>query len=119
MAKDPKARRMTVAYSKGTVTASLGLLGYLFGDSQPSWGEGSIGTTARGRRRYKYGSKQKSNAAAGKEVFLDLGEDGVYCVRVTGDVIDFVDRVASKAGTKVKRMYTRRGTIYAPTLENI
>lgn len=119
MAMDPLARETTVAFTGGTVTGAIGLLQWLFGTSQPTWGAGSIGTTQLGRKRYKYGTRQKSNAAAGKQVFLDCGPEGTYGVRVSGDVVDFIDAILPSTGDKVKRVYTRRGTEYAPTLANI
>ena len=119
MAKDPKAKRYTISYEGGTVNGTLGLFQYLFGADGPKWGAGSIGETTAGRRRYKYGTRQKANAAAGKVVFLDLGEKGVFSVRVTGDVVDFVEKVVAKSPTKIKMIYTKRGQIYAPTLENL
>ena len=119
MATDPKARTMTVAYEGGTVSAALGLLQYLFGNLEPAWGAGSVGTTQTGRKRYKYGSRQKSNAAAGKQVFLDLTDGKTYSVRVTGNVVDFVDAILPKTGNTVARVYTRRGSEYAPTLEDL
>ena len=119
MASDPKARITTVSYEGGTVSGAIGLLEWLFQVSKPSWGAGSIGTTQTGRKRYKYGSRQRSNAAAGQEVFLDLGENGVYTVRVTGNVVDFMNAILPKTGERVKRAYTRRGSVYAPTFPNI
>jgi hypothetical protein len=119
MVKDPKARTMVVSYTGGTVAAAQGLLEFLFGDLNPSWGGGSIGTTQLGRKRYKYGTRQKTNAAAGQSVFLDCGDEGIYSVRVTGNVVDFIDKVVSKTGDKVKRAFTRRGSVYGPTTEAI
>jgi hypothetical protein len=119
MAKDPKARVTTVSYEGGTVSAALGLLQWLFGAEDPKWGASSIGTTQLGRRRYKYGSRKRDSAAAGKQVFLDLGEDGIYSVRVTGDIVDFIDKMLPKTDNRVKQVWTRRGSKYGPTLPNI
>jgi CO dehydrogenase/acetyl-CoA synthase delta subunit len=119
MATDPKARTMVVSYEGGSVAAAQGLLEFLFGAQQPEWGAGSIGTTQLGRKRYKYGSRQRSNAAGGEQVFLDCGEEGVFSVRVTGDVVDFIEKMLPGTGTRVKRAYTRRGSIYGPTLPNL
>lgn len=116
MASDPKARRMTLSYQGGTVTGALGLLEYLFGETEPVWGGGSTATTPTGQRRYKYGTRQRSNAAAGKQIFIDCGIDGVYSVRVTGDVVDFVEKVVQAAGSKIKQIWTRRGSVYGPSL---
>ena len=101
------------------MSGAIGLLEWLFGAGQPTWGAGSVGTTQTGKKRYKYGSRQRNNAAAGKEVFLDCGVNGVYTVRVTGNVVDFIEKILPKTGTKIKRAYTRRGSIYAPTFPNI
>lgn len=114
MAGDPLARRYAVAYEGGTAYATLGLLQYLFGTQNPVWRDVS-GETPSGRKRYKYGTRRRNLSAAGTEVFLDLGPDGVFMVRVTGDIIDFISEVVAAAGDKVKMAYTRRGTIYAPT----
>jgi hypothetical protein len=119
MASDPKARITTVSFEGGTVSGAIGLLEWLFDLEKPTWGAGSVGTTQTGRKRYKYGSRQRNNAAAGQEVFLDLGEEGVYSVRVTGNVVDFIAAILPKTEDRVKRVYTRRGSIYAPTFENI
>lgn len=119
MATDPKARTMVVSYEGGTVAAAQGLLEWLFGAQQPQWGAGSVGTTQLGRKRYKYGSRQRSNAAAGEQVFLDCGDEGVYSVRVTGDIVDFIAKMLTKTGDRVKRAYTRRGSIYGPTFEDL
>lgn len=119
MATDPKGRTMTVSYEKGSVSGAQGLLAWLFGSSQPSWGAGSIGTTQLGKRRYKYGSRKRDAAAAGKQVFLDCGDEGVYSVRVTGDVVDFIEKMLPKTGNRVKQVYTRRGSKYGPTLPNL
>lgn len=114
MASDPKARMTTIAFSGGTVRMTLGLADFLFDVDKPTWGGGTTATTQLGRRRYKHGTRQLAAAAAGKEVFLDLGETGTYQVRVTGDIVDFVDAVVAKTGDKVKRIHTKRGTEYAP-----
>lgn len=119
MAKDPKARTMVVSYEGGSVSGSLGLLSWLFGEQQPQWGAGSIGTTQLGRRRYKYGSRRRDAAASGKQVFLDCGEEGIFSVRVTGDVVDFIDKLLPKTGDKVKQIWTRRGSKSGPTLPNL
>lgn len=119
MAKDPKGRTMVVSYEGGAVSGPQGLLSWLFGNQQPQWGAGSIGTTQLGRRRYKYGSRKRDSAASGKQVFLDCGDQGVYGVRVTGDVVDFIEKILPRTGNKVQQIYTRRGSKYGPTLPNL
>ena len=119
MAEDPKGRTMVVSFTGGTVSAAQGLLEWLFGLEQPQWGAGSVGETALGRKRYRYGSRQRSNAAAGEQVMLDCGDQGVYSVRVTGNIVDFIAAMLPKTGDRVKRAYTRRGTVYGPTFEDL
>jgi len=119
MGQDPKARTITVAYEGGTVSGALGLMQWLFGTSEPKSGAGSIGTTQLGRRRYKYGSRKRDAAASGKQVFLNCGEEGTYSVRVTGDVVDFIEKALPKVGNRVKTIYTKRGSEYGPTLPNL
>jgi hypothetical protein len=119
MASDPKARITTVAYEGGTVSGAIGLLEHLFDVDTPTWGGGTSADTPTGRKRYKYGTRQRTSAAPGKQVFLDLGTDRVYSVRVTGNIVDFIDAILPKTGDKIKRAYTRRGSVYAPTFASI
>lgn len=119
MPADPKGRTMVVSYEGGTVSAAQGLLEWLFGLEQPQWGAGSVGETATGRKRYRYGSRQRSAAAAGEQVLLDCGEEGVYSVRVTGNIVDFIAAMLPRTDDRVKRAYTRRGSVYGPTFENL
>jgi hypothetical protein len=119
MASDPKARTAVLSYSGGTVSGALGLLEFLFGEVQASWQPNSTSESQTGRKRYKYGTRFKSNAAAGQQVFIDLGEVGTYALRVTGTVTDFIDAILPKTGDKVKRIYTRRGSVYGPTFADL
>lgn len=110
MAKDPKARHMTLSYDGGTFRAAIGLMEYLFGVTGLGWVAGSGGTTAGGRRKWKYKGRQKSNAAAGKEVFLLLDNDEVYSGRVTGAYMDFIEQIVTRCPDKVLNVWTMRGT---------
>jgi hypothetical protein len=119
MKNDPKARLVTLGFEGGTVRLSQGLYDALFGAAEPTWGGGTTATTQSGRRRYKYGTRQRTSAAAGKQIMLDLKNGETYSVRVTGVVVQFIDSIVSKSGDKIARIYTRRGQEYAPTLGNI
>jgi hypothetical protein len=114
---DPDAKIGIVAFSTGTAQATIGLLKFLFGVESPSWNASSGVPTERGRRRYRYGTRQRSNAAAGKQVILELADGGAYSVRVTGPIVDFISEVVSRSEDRVVRAYTRRGTVYAPAFE--
>ena len=111
---DPNAQLVTLSYTKGTVTGTLGLLSYLFGTKLGDWVDNAIPPASPGgRRRRRYGTRQRSNARAGKPIFLRLKDGGVFTVRVTGADLDFLPRLAA-AGDKVVNAWTPRGTIYGP-----
>jgi hypothetical protein len=109
MAVDPLAREQTITYPKGSVTAPLGLLNYIFGDVVPVWEKGDDGP---GRR--PYGTRQRANAAAGEPISLKLVDGGTYTVRVTGTHKNFIDQILSKSQGTVLECYSERGTIYGP-----
>jgi hypothetical protein len=120
MALDPGNRETSIAYEGGTVKLTVGLAEYMFPGLKPAWGAGSIATTASGRKRYKYGTRRRDNNAAGKEVFLDFGDDGVWSVRVTGNVVDFIEQILPKVGNdKLRQAWTKRGQVYAPTFPDL
>lgn len=110
MARDPLARRYTISYPKGTMHASLGLLNYLFGPQALDWPPGGVEQGPSGRRRFKYGGRQKAAAAAGEEVFLDLGAVGVFSVRVSGAMVDFLQYILPATENKILAIWTKRGT---------
>jgi hypothetical protein len=118
VAVTPNARLQTVSYPKGTATAPKALIAYLFGQNV-----GGLAWTpsrdpadpATGRRRRKYGTKQRSSARAGEamQVVLDNGE--TYSVRITGTHTAFLDFfLAEGLGAKVLNVLSERGTVYGP-----
>ena len=119
MAKDKKAKLYTVSWPSGTLRASAGLLEYLFGDNKPEWKQDNIITVVTGRRRYKYAKRRKSANAAGKLIYLDLGDKGVFSARLKGDMMDFVGQIAKRTGDKVKQVYTKRGSEYSPVMKDL
>jgi hypothetical protein len=115
MATDPKARRITVAYPKGTMTATVGLVEYLLGEQKLVWTNSSSGTTVDGKRKRKYGSKQRALALGGRPMSIVLDNGETYTARVTGADLDFIDFVLARVEeNKVLNIYTPRGTIYGP-----
>ena len=123
VAVNPNARLQTVAYQRGTATAPKALIAYLFGQNVG----GLAWTTSRnpadpvtGRRRRKYGTKQRSSARAGEamQVVLDNGE--TYVVRITGSHTAFIDFfLAEGLGSKVLNVFSERGTMYGPKPQTI
>lgn len=107
---------MTVSYQGGTLTATRGLIEYIFGEFEPSWqATGADGVPLPGfPRRKKFGTKQRRNAAAGKAITLELDTGEAFSVRVTGADIDFIDKILTATGSKVLRAWTPRGTVYGP-----
>lgn len=114
MAADPKARKVQISYPGGSAEMTQGLADYLFGNVTFSWLAPDGGPSPTGRRRLKYGTRRRVRAAGGRELILDLGAEGKFIVRVSGDDIDFIDYVLARTGDKVKRVFTRRGTKYGP-----
>lgn len=115
MATDPKARRITVGYPKGTMTATIGLIEYLLGEQKLVWTNNTSGTTADGKRKRKYGSKQRALALGGRPMSIVLDNGETYTARVTGADLDFIEFVLARVEeNKVLNIYTPRGTIYGP-----
>lgn len=111
---DPNAQLVTLSYTKGTVTGTLGLMSYLFGTKIGTWVDNSAPPDSPGgRRKRRYGSRQRSNARAGRMLFLKLKDGGVFSVRLTGTDMDFLPHL-QKTGDKVLNAWTHRGTIYGP-----
>ena len=118
MAIDPKARNVTLSYEGGTITGSLGLIQYVFGEQTLSWDITGLPPSAPGgNSRRKYGSRQRSAAAGGKVMFLRLNTGDAWTVRYTGTAIKFIDAVLSKSiRGRVIQAWTTRGTLYGPQI---
>jgi hypothetical protein len=123
MAPDPNLSLRTIAYKGGTVTAVAGLLDYLFDNvtGEVSWtAPASPADPVTGRRRRKYGTRQRSSSRAGEAMQLVLKNGKTYIVRVTGAHIDFVEFFLSQGGgSKVANVYSERGTEYGPQAKAI
>lgn len=118
MASDPNLRLRTVAYSGGTVTAVAGLLNHLFDNvtGEASWtAPANPADPVTGRRRRKYGTRQRSSSRAGEAMQLVLKSGSAYSVRVTGTHTNFIEFFLSQGGgEKVANVFSERGTIYGP-----
>ena len=116
MAVDPKAVKTTVSFKGGTLTATLGLIEYVFGAQKTTWQPiADAPTVPGGRRRRKYGTRQRSQAEGGRVLYFKLDTGGLWTVRTTGADIDLIDELLVKADTaKLKNVYTARGTKFGP-----
>ena len=134
MTVDSDARQLTVNYTGGSLTMSIGNLKSLLGDdyddlaTEPTDVNTSVSSHSRVRviggssttvsahsRTYKgWPTSQANGAAAGKKVLMQwAGVDGVWVGRVTGSMADF--GVWLQANTsKVVTFRTSRGTKYGP-----
>lgn len=110
---DLKARLRTISYPKGTVTAPRGLLEFLFGIEFGRWNKLTVMPALPGhRRKRRFGCRQRSNARAGKVLFVKDNNGDSWTIRVTGTDLDFIEWVSAH-GEKIDEIYTARGTIYA------
>lgn len=109
MARVPGAEIVQYGFNGGYIRGPKGLIEFLFGTLDFAW------TTASGDGRYKrpYGSRQRSNAAAGQVMKLKLSTGEVYSVRTTSTQKAFLSEVISSAGNKIDEVWSERGTIYA------
>lgn len=102
---------MTLFYSGGSVTATKGLLDYLFPLWVPSWlarGDSGVG-------RRPFGSRQRDNRAAGEQMTLTLDTGKDYTVRITGTHKRFLQTILSEVQEgKVLRVVSERGAKYGP-----
>jgi hypothetical protein len=117
--KDPKAKRQTISFKGGTVTAARGLIEWVFGKVTLSWDKAGIEAPLGKRRRWKNGIRRRTASAQGESVkiVLDDLDATTYTFRVTGPVLDFVSKVVAEKGDKINEIYTRRGTVYAKTVK--
>lgn len=111
---DPKARYATVSYPGGTASAPVGTLEAMFGTLDFQWQASTDGLTPTGKRKRKYGTRQRTSARAGKPMSVRFQDGSVFTVRVTGADLDFIDYVLSQAGGRVIQAWTPRGTVYGP-----
>jgi hypothetical protein len=106
---------MTVSYPGGTMSTTVGLVEYLLGTQRLVWTSNAGGTTADGKRKRKYGSKQRALALGGRPMSIVLDNGETYTARVTGADLDFIEFVLSRVDDgKVLNIYSPRGTIYGP-----
>jgi hypothetical protein len=111
MASAPEAKKYSVAYVGGAVTASLAALELLFGPLNPVWPPAPGLTPAGNRKRYR--SRQASNASPGESMAVHFTSGEVWRYRVTGAHLDFIAQVLNRGGgANVEAIYSERGTDY-------
>lgn len=113
MAVPAAARKTIVVYDGGSIQAPLGVISLLFPTSQLKWRRPS-GFSLSGRKR-KYGSRQRSNNAAGEAFKVRFKNGDTWTMRVTGKHQRFIEEILeTSAGDNVVQIYSERGTIYGP-----
>ena len=107
------ARETILTYDGGTVSGTYGVLKALFKAPSFRWVKPK-GTTPSGRRK-QYTHRMRALAEAGQPVTVKLTNGESWQVRVTGPMIDFIDKVlADGKGDNVMAIYTARGSHYGP-----
>ena len=116
MAVDPLRRQFLVTYDGGSVSGAKGTIEALFGTVTPTW---QVKAAGPGKR--PYGSRQRSNAAAGEPMTVEFQDGFVATVRVTGTHTRFIQEVLARDEGQIAAIYSERGSWYgpqAPVLEN-
>jgi hypothetical protein len=108
---DPKARKVTLFYNGGSVTATKGLLDFLFPSWNPSWLPN--GESGSGRR--PFGSRQRDTRGKGQVMTLQLQNGEEWGVRITGSHTKFIQVLLGQGSTdQVLQVFSERGTVYGP-----
>jgi hypothetical protein len=122
MATPSSDRLNTISYPRGTVTAPRGLLEYCFGPLEDAlrWElPGTAADAVTGRRRRRYGTRQRSSARAGEAMKVVLDNGQKYTMRVTGTHLDFIDfAIGRMLNGKIVGVFSERGTDYSPQARN-
>lgn len=109
---DANARKLVVVYEGGSVTASKAALALIFNTNTLQWSRPG-GLLPSGRRR-KYGTRQRTNAAAGEAMTIRFNNGSQWTYRITGTHTDFIDNVISRlSANNIDEIWSERGTIYA------
>lgn len=107
------AREAILTYEGGSVSAAYGVLKALFKVPSFRWVK-PRGTTPSGRRK-QYTHRMRALADAGQPVTVRLTDGEVWQVRVTGTMIDFIDKVLADGNAdNVMQIWTARGSLYGP-----
>lgn len=134
MAIDPKARKLTIPYPGGSVTATRGLLEAMFGEALVNVAAGTPKTVSRrghsrvrviggdstgvGGSNYqigKYPTARFNGGSGGHPVKVNLNGE-LWTIRVTGSLSKFADWAAGAnwvTGTGVA-FISEKGTAYGP-----
>jgi len=136
---DPDAQQVTLNYTGGSLTTSVGVAKSLFGSNydllvstavpvntsvsshqriRVIGGDAST-VSAHSRDYQQWPTSQANNAAAGKKVLLAWdGSEGNWVGRVTGAMADF-GTFLSESAPKAVKFRTMRGTKYGPYVATV
>lgn len=107
------ARRQTVRYRGGSVTATLGAIQKLLGQKTLGWSNPITDTEVEKRR--PYASRRTSRSAAGTPAIVTFLDGEQWTYRVTGTQKAFVgEMIGAIGGEGVAEIKFQRKTKYAP-----
>ena len=136
---EPDAQQVTLNYSGGSLTTSVGVAKSLFGENYDLLvstavpvntsvsshsrtrviGEAPSTVSAHTRDYQQWPTSNANNAAAGKKVLLAWdGSSGDWVGRVTGAMADF-GTFLSESAPKAVKFRTSRGTKYGPYVATV
>lgn len=111
MATAPEARKITIFYPGGSARAPRATIEAILGEVTLGWQQPITDTEVE--RRRPYGSRQKTNAAAGEEMKVVFKNGDVFTVRITGTHTAFIREVLAAGGeSTVSQIVSARGTEY-------
>ncbi len=134
MASDPKARKLSIGFPSGSLTASRGLLEALFGENlvnNEQYGESTVSVKGHSRTRViggattsvaattytrkKYPTGQNGGAAGGEPIQFFVGGDW-WTVRLSGSHQDLNSWLQTSPGASTSAVIWRseKGTSYGP-----
>jgi hypothetical protein len=115
---EPKAKRTTVRYLGGSVTASLGAIEKLLGTQVLGW-NAPLSTGAALKRR-PYASTRVSRAAAGQAAEVSFSDGEVWTFRVTGPQKNFLRNFLNTSSpNNVTAIKFPRKTKYSPVPQTL
>lgn len=113
MALQPQGMTLLLSYEGGTISGTKAVLEKIFGNNLKTTWLPPIRTTESGRRIFRYGRRQRSQAAAGRVTSLRFTDGEVWTVRLTGSDVAFIDKILSLGDdVRVVEVWSQKGTIY-------
>jgi hypothetical protein len=117
MATPAAARKVTIFYEGGSARAPRATIEKLLGPVSLGWARPQ--TDFFLERRRPYGSRQRTNAAAGEAIMVNFKDGESYTFRITGTHKAFISEVLAKGGeSSVASIVSERGTEYGETTQD-